>query len=173
MEIKKKERWTTGSFISFIGMGLFCIGAASSHVAGTHTTIQLSVGSALCQGFVDFRGNHISPDFDFSVIRVERVPRANPTRSSLAVLETLATPNHQAILYFSDSKKTKPVRVNHPVTHRKWLFYLVSYDPDAPDQVVMRIRRDPGRIPFITGAWSMMLGISLHCFRKRKICGNS
>lgn len=57
--------------------------------------------------------------------------------------------------------------VNHPVEHRGWRFYLMSYDTEREQTVTLAARRDPGRKPVIGGIWALMIGTALLCFRKR------
>lgn len=58
--------------------------------------------------------------------------------------------------------------VNHPVSHKGWRFYLMSYDQMANRYVVLSARRDPGRAAVIIGIWLVMVGTAVMCFRRKK-----
>lgn len=61
------------------------------------------------------------------------------------------------------------LEVNHPVSYKKWRFYLMSYGQDRQgDYVVLTARKDPGRIAVITGIWMLMSGIFMMCFLRKK-----
>lgn len=54
--------------------------------------------------------------------------------------------------------RVEDLAVNHPVSHRGWRFYLMSYDQQARRHVVLHARRDPGRPAVVAGLWMVMLG---------------
>jgi len=58
----------------------------------------------------------------------------------------------------------EPVReqklaVNQPVGIKGWRFYLMSYDNAAQTYVVLKARRDPGRLAVVAGIWMAIAGI--------------
>jgi DNA-binding Lrp family transcriptional regulator len=58
--------------------------------------------------------------------------------------------------------------VNHPVSYKKWRFYLMSFGRDVRGEyVIMTARRDPGRNIVITGIWMLMAGIFMICFLRK------
>ncbi len=53
------------------------------------------------------------------------------------------------------------MKINHPVDHGGWRFYLMSYDKKEKRHVTILAKRDPGA-PFVTyGLWILLLGVFL------------
>lgn len=79
---------------------------------------------------------------------------------------------YSANLNIRDGKfeKAFPLAVNHPVSYKKWRFYLMNYGRDQRGQyLLMTGRNDPGRIVVISGIWILILGIFMICLlRKNK-----
>jgi cytochrome c biogenesis protein ResB len=67
----------------------------------------------------------------------------------------------------SERSVEKCVTVNHPAVHGGWRFYLMSYDREAQEYVVLLARRDPGRGIAIAGMFCLMAGVALTCFVRR------
>ncbi|MCK5804087.1 MAG: cytochrome c biogenesis protein ResB [Lentisphaeria bacterium] len=82
---------------------------------------------------------------------------------------TQQTPKHyRATMTISD--KGDPAQdfalaVNHPVSHRGWRFYLMSYDQKERRYVVISARNDPGRAMVIAGIWLLILGTAWMCWQ--------
>ena len=64
------------------------------------------------------------------------------------------------------ARRRESLRVNHPVTHKGWRFYLQSYDSESQRYVVVSARRDPGRGLVVAGIWMMVAGTALVCWRR-------
>lgn len=68
-----------------------------------------------------------------------------------------------------DIKKQFVLEVNSPVSYKKWRFYLMSYGRDRyGEYLVITARKDPGRIPVISGIWMLIIGIFMICFLRKK-----
>ena len=76
-----------------------------------------------------------------------------------------------ATLKFSDTASAArevPLRVNHPVTHHGWRFYLMSYQEEPELCVELTVRKDPGRRIVIAGMYALMLGTLMLCFTRTR-----
>ncbi len=77
--------------------------------------------------------------------------------------------DYRAVLRVRDDDGTTVERtmgVNRPVDHGGWRFYLMDYDRESSEYVVMLARRDPGRRIAAAGMHATMIGIALMCFSK-------
>ena len=94
---------------------------------------------------------------------VEFYPAADGSRQATAR-------HYEADLVFTGPETSRQrLRVNHPVTHGGWRFYLTSYDTVARRYIVVTARRDPGRCLVIPGIWMVIAGTAGLCwFRKRR-----
>ena len=75
----------------------------------------------------------------------------------------------EAELVFTDmnSKRTNGVlRVNHPLIHQGWFFYLKSFDEKARRYVIVGVRRDPCRGVVIVGTWILIVGTAWLCWQR-------
>jgi len=99
---------------------------------------------------------------DFQVILYEEDGGDDPHGTGIPKM-------YEARLHFTDAMEEPGewVRVNQPVAHGGWLFYLQSYDQMARRFVVLKARRDPGRYPVFTGMWLMIVGVAILCFRRK------
>jgi len=60
----------------------------------------------------------------------------------------------------------RELKVNHPVKHAGWCFFLMSYDTEARRYVVLSARNDPGRKIVFAGIGMLMIGCTMICFRR-------
>lgn len=69
-----------------------------------------------------------------------------------------------------DGGAAQPIRVNHPVRHGGWKFYLMSYRSDntgTPYAVVLHAKRDPALGVAVAGLALLPVGTFLLCLRRR------
>jgi len=82
-----------------------------------------------------------------------------------------ATPRHfgaQMVLTGPGKNVAKrTLAVNRPVSHAGWRFYLMDYDKRHRRYVVLKARRDPGRLFALGGMVAMMIGTALLCFGRK------
>ena len=75
----------------------------------------------------------------------------------------------EAELVFTDMDSTRTngvLRVNHPLLHHGWFFYLKSFDEEARRYVIVGVRRDPCRRMVIVGTWILMVGTAWLCWQR-------
>jgi hypothetical protein len=91
-----------------------------------------------------------------------------------------AARHFEAVLRFGDGGVSggtagaeRTLRVNHPVSHRGWRFYLMSHGEEGPPYVVLSARRDPGRGLAIAGIWMLIAGTAAMGLARRPPGGGS
>lgn len=58
------------------------------------------------------------------------------------------------------------LKVNHPVAHGGWRFYLTNYRPFRNGYIVsLSAKQDPGRPFAIAGIWMIIVGVALTCLQ--------
>jgi hypothetical protein len=75
----------------------------------------------------------------------------------------------EAELVFTDMGSTRTngvLRVNHPLLHHGWFFYLKSFDEKARRYVIVSVRQDPSRGMVIVGIWMLILGTAWLCWQR-------
>ncbi|MCR4574551.1 MAG: cytochrome c biogenesis protein ResB [Lentisphaeria bacterium] len=71
-----------------------------------------------------------------------------------------------AQLSVSDGDVLPPQKfsVNHPLCFHGWRFYLMSYDVQNNEYIVLTARHDPGRGCVIAGIWMIIIGVAILCW---------
>ena len=75
----------------------------------------------------------------------------------------------EAELVFTDMDSTRTngvLRVNHPLIHHGWFFYLNSFDEKARRYVIIGARRAPLRGMVMVGIWLLMVGTAWLCWQR-------
>lgn len=57
------------------------------------------------------------------------------------------------------------MKVNSPVRHGGWKFYLMDYDHESQSYLTLHAKKDPGNRIFAAGLWTILIGTFLLCFR--------
>ena len=94
------------------------------------------------------------------------MPRMQLPDGSFLIQHPLTAKRYETKLRF-DGETEADVIINYPKTYKGWRFYLMSYDNQMMQYVVLSARHDPGRPMVVAGIWMVIVGSFVMSFLKR------
>jgi hypothetical protein len=91
------------------------------------------------------------------------LPRVELSDGSILVQQSMTPKRYETLLRF-DGELEESVIINYPVTYKGWRFYLMSYDTQRQQYVVLTARHDPGRPLVVAGIWMLIVGTFVNAF---------
>lgn len=159
----------TGFLLAHLGIVLILAGALIGRVWGTRSEVGLPVGTPYgIEEIPEADGQSTALGFGLLVTWFDVEYYARDSQHANRALTPRRFMAGLRIVEKDGSIKDKQLSVNHPVTHNGWRLYLMSYDRETRDQVLLMIRFDPGRNWVMGGIAALMLGIVLMYFRKQE-----
>lgn len=133
-------------------------GAAGEMTPGVEFELDTEAEEFLVEGYGKVPVN------DFRMGRLW-LPRVELNDGSLLMQQSMTPKRYETKLRF-DGEHIETVIINYPVSYKGWRFYLMSYDRQAQQYVVLTARHDPGRPLVVAGIWMLIVGSFVNTFSR-------
>ncbi len=143
-------------YLSHGGLILVIVGALLGWAIGREATFQIPIDSNTTYGEVQMSsGELLSFGFDISAQSFALERKGEAVSQYTAELRVID----------GETDDVRPMKVNAPVAHRGWKFYLMDYDHENQSYLFLYAKKDPGNRLFAAGLWMIVIGTAGLCFQ--------
>lgn len=132
--------------------------ANDMHVAGAEFILDVDAETVEVEGYGPVNVS------EFKMGRMW-LPRVELDDGKILVQTSMTSRRYETKLRF-DGEQVETVIINYPHTYKGWRFYLMSYDQQRQQYVVLTARHDPGRPLVVGGIWMLIVGTFVSAFSK-------